>query len=58
MAKLQVVGGHSHIFKLQLYSCSRIFESGSKILSNLGTQLLFWNSCNHWCNWNSSMFVL
>jgi len=38
-----VRGGQSHIFRLRLGSCSKIFESGSgsESFSNLGIRLLF-----------------
>ena len=34
-------GGQSHFFRIQLRSCSQIFESGSGIFSNLRIRLLF-----------------
>ena len=40
--RIQTRGGRSHIFKLRLRSCSKIFESesGSKFFSNLRIRLL------------------
>ena len=58
-ALLEGRGGNSHIFRLRLHSCSKIFESvpGSENFQIWESDSYSDSGC-HLCNWNSATFYL